>query len=96
VFLAFVLGDFCEKKISMCYVVVVGDGVRLKVFPNADDEKLKTYGYRRNRHLNGPLSRVHDLLLYHLNGFYGWCCASLSVCGMCHLLLPFVQNDEGG
>jgi hypothetical protein len=56
VFLAFVLGDFCEKKISMCYVVVVGDGVRLKVFPNADDEKLKTYGYRRNRHLNGPLS----------------------------------------
>lgn len=42
VFLAFVLGDLCEKNISMCIVVVgVVDGVRLKVFPNADDEKLK-------------------------------------------------------
>lgn len=42
VFLAFVLGDFCEKKISMCYVVV-GDGVRLKfsLMVNADDEKVE-------------------------------------------------------
>lgn len=38
VFLAFVLGDFCEENLYVL-VVLVGDGARLKVSPNADDEK---------------------------------------------------------
>lgn len=46
--LVFVFGGFCE----ILYVVAVGDGAsRLKVFLML----METYGYRRNRHINGPL-----------------------------------------